>query len=191
MWLTRNRKLASQLPCLCVLVQFVRKADCALHFCIDCKKSNFFKVKNYYSRLSLNKCTDALEDAQVHLTLYAYWIYKQILVKKASEKMTVFACNHASYQFINMSFSLRNTSATFQTVKDVILSAGRLQHTLFYLEDIVLFTKRLLHLIDQTRLVLFVVKDSAITLKFTECTFFASRIEHIEHIYIYNKWEVA
>lgn len=77
-----------------------------------------------------------------------------------------------------MPFGLKNASAIFQRVMDIMLSRVKSQFGIVYLHNRVIFSGTLYQHIDHTRLLLSLFKDSGLTLELKECAFPTNKIKY-------------
>lgn len=74
-----------------------------------------------------------------------------------------------------MFLRLKNAAATFQLAMHVILSNVKWQYAFIYLDDIVLFSKKLKVHTERKRSVFCLLEDAAITLKLKKYAFPATK----------------
>lgn len=86
------------------------------------------------------------------------------------------------YEFTRMSFGLKNASATFQHVMDILLSSVKRQLDLVYLEHSVIFSRIRRQRMDHTRLLLSLLKKPGVTLKLKNVAFFTNKISYVGHV---------
>lgn len=68
----------------------------------------------------------------------SYWPVK---IAAEDRDKTKFASHHGLFRFIRMPSGLKNVPGTFLRAMDVILSSGKWQFALVYLDDMVLFSR--------------------------------------------------
>lgn len=90
-----------------------------------------------------------------------------------------------------MSLSLENVPYTFQRVMDVHSSASKWKLDTVYLEDLVIFFKKIRNHIDHETLTHSLLKDTGITPKSKECAFFTKRTDYLCQVIKNGKLELA
>lgn len=90
-----------------------------------------------------------------------------------------------------MSFGLGSAPATFQRVRDVVLSTFKRQYALVYLDGIVVVCKTLNDHIKHTKSVLRLPKSASVPLRLKRCTLFSHRIDYSGQVIRPERLEVA
>ena len=72
--------------------------------------------------------------------------YHQVLVNPEDSDKTAFICRRGMYKFRTTPFGLCNAGATFQRLMDVAMSGLHFEVCLVYLDDIVIFSRRLINI---------------------------------------------
>lgn len=104
---------------------------------------------------------------------------------------TAFVSHHGLFRLIQILFGLKNAPGTFQCAMDVSLSRVKWQFTLFYLDDIVVFSRLPNERIDQVRQVLTLLRNAGVTLKLRKCEFFTNSIDFLGHVIRPGQLEVS
>jgi Reverse transcriptase (RNA-dependent DNA polymerase) len=82
-----------------------------------------------------------LGDAKIFTTLDCNSGYWQVPVRPEDREKTTFTSHDGNYWFLRMPLGLDNASATFQRFVDITLSGLTWKTCLFYLDDIIVFSK--------------------------------------------------
>lgn len=114
------------------------KKNGTLPFCVDFCKPNAVAKWDAYPLLLIDGCFESLGKAAILFTIDPSRGRLQVDIDEADRGETVFTSSHGLYRFIRMTFGTRNTSSTFQSTLDVILSMLRWQLAFVYLDDIVI-----------------------------------------------------
>lgn len=115
-------------------IRSAQKKDGNLRFWIDYRKLNAVAIHDSYPLPRMDDCIDSFGDAQVYWTLSAIRGYWKIEVDPSDRRKTAFTFHHGLYQFIRMPFRLKNASATFSCIMDIILFSVRSQFAFFILK---------------------------------------------------------
>lgn len=140
----------------------------------------------------MESCIDILGDAAIFSRIDCTSGYWQISVARKDREKTTFTTVWGTYRYLRMPFRLRNFHATFQRALDTILRGVRLQVCLDYLDYLVIDFSRDTE--DHNRhldMVLLLLRDAGITLKFRKCFFFQLRLEHFVHVISPGKLAVS
>ena len=82
-----------------------------------------------------------------------YW---HVEIAEEDRDKTTFASNSGLYRFLRMPFGLKNAPATFQRAVDIILSRVKSETTLFYFDDVIVYsltaTEHMAHVREVLRL---------------------------------------
>jgi Reverse transcriptase (RNA-dependent DNA polymerase) len=82
----------------------------------------------------------SIREATIFTTLDASRGFWQVPVDPKNRSKTAFATRLGVYEFLRVSFGLRNASSTFQRQIDIILSRVKWKTALVYLDDIIIFS---------------------------------------------------
>ncbi|GBG79597.1 hypothetical protein CBR_g29745 [Chara braunii] len=130
-------------------VLFARKADEALHLCIDYHGLNRYTVKNSYPMPRSNELFDRLVGNRFFMKIDLRSGYHQIRVAAADQPKTAFRSHFGHYEFTVI---LTNAPATFQRAMNDIFRDILEQYVLVYLIDILVYSRtleeHLIHLRD-------------------------------------------
>lgn len=81
-----------------------------------------------------------------------------------------------------MSFGFENGSVTLKRVKDVILATVNAQFVIFYLHDIIIFSKTILEHVNHVLQLVQLLSDAGITFELKKCWFFTDTVDCLVHI---------
>ncbi len=95
------------------------------------------------------------------------------------------------YYYKRMTFGLTNAPATFERAVDLILSKFRFQTCLFYLDDIVLFSRTYEEHKERLAQVLRSLREAGRSLKLSKCEFFTKAFTYLGHKVMPGKLGVA
>lgn len=112
-----------------------------LHFCVDYHKLNAVAIHNSKPLRRMDECVDSLKKETVISTLDGSLVYRQLKNGERNRDKTAFTSHNGLHRFISMHFWLTDVAASFQRAMDVIFVSVQWKFFLFYLDDIMLFSK--------------------------------------------------
>jgi hypothetical protein len=112
-------------------------------FRVDYRKLNALTVNDFYPFLRMDECLDSLGDATISSTLDCNSGYWQIPIEERDMNKTAFVTHCGVHRFKRMPFGLCNAPATFQRALDMLLSKVKWKYNLLYLDDVIIYAKRL------------------------------------------------
>ena len=169
----------------------VPKKDGSLCFCIDVKLLNAKTVADAYPLPDMDDCLDSLGDAAVFSTFDCNSGYWQIPVATEDRDKTTFITHMGTFRHVRMPFGLRDAPATFQRALDIILSGLRWQKCLFYIDDVIVFSKDTNEHVAHVDEVLTLLRSAEVSLKLKKCDFFQPKVDYLGHFITPGKLSVA
>lgn len=95
---------------------------------------------------------------------------------------TAFTSHARLFEYTRKPFGISNARATFQRALDVALAQYKRKYCLFYIDDVVVFSKSIEAHIEHVDEVLTVLREACMSLKFKKCEFFLESIKNLGHI---------
>ena len=118
------------------------KKDCNLRLCVDFKKLNAATVKDKHPLLHIDDLLDAFHGTCWFSTPELKSSYWQVPIHEADKpKMAFWTRSGQLYGFNQGPFGLCNAPTTFSCLMDRILAGLNWEMCLFYLNDIIVFSK--------------------------------------------------
>lgn len=115
----------------------------------------------------------------------------QIEIAPEERHKTAFVSHNGLYQYKRVPFGLKNAPSTFQRSIDMILSSVKWKHVIFYLEDIIVFSRNVEEHLQHLQTVLGMLQNAGISLKLKKCFFLQKRVDYLGHIVSPGKLVVA
>ena len=103
-------------------------------------------------------------------------------MRKQDRYKTAFVCHAGLYWYKRMRFELTNAPATFQRALDILLSPYKWRSCLFYLDDIIIFSKSVEEYFQHVEEIFTTLKSAGISLKLKECSFSTNTEKYLGHI---------
>ena len=123
-------------------VVMVKKVDGTPRFCIDFRKLNNITIEDVHPLPRIDDMLEALKGAKLFSTLDLKSGYWQVAIKEEyTSKMAFRTSSGQLYEFNRLPFGLCNAPATFSRLMDNVLSGLSWEVCLYYLDDIIVFSK--------------------------------------------------
>jgi Reverse transcriptase (RNA-dependent DNA polymerase) len=170
----------SKLPMSSPFFFVVKKDAEALRPCQDYRYLNEGTIKNAYPLPLVSDLVDKLKGAQWFTKLDIRWGYHNIWIKEGDEWKATFKTNQGLFEPTVMFFGLCNSPATFQAMmneifKDMINEGW----VVIYMDDILIFTKKLMDHQERTRCILEWLREHDLYLKPEKCKFDVQEVEFL------------
>ena len=126
---------------------------------------------------------DCLDGATIFTSLDLQSGYWQVEMTEASKPLTAFTVGPLGfYECVQMPFGLTNAPATFQHLMETCLGEIHLKGCIFYLDDIIVFSKTPEEHTERLRGVFEKLSAAGLRLKPSKCKFFKSQVTYLGHI---------
>ena len=135
-------------------ILFVLKKDRKLRLYIDYRQLNDQTIKNCYLLLLISWLRDQLVSAKFFIRLDLPSAYNYIQIKEGDKQKTVFYTLYRYFKYLVMPFGLTNVPVTFQSLIDYAIRPFLDKFTVYYLNDILIFSKTLVEYWKYIRAVL-------------------------------------
>ena len=163
-------------------VVMVKKKDGTLRFCIDFRKLNDVTIKDAHPLPRIDDTLEALKGAKYFSTLDLKSGYWQVPIKEEHRWKTAFRTSSGQlYKFNRLLFGLCNALATFSRLMDNVLSGLSWEVCLYYLDDIIIFSRGWHEHLDRLRMVFSRLKEANLRLGPRKCTMARSSVTFLGH----------
>ena len=122
-------------------VVLARKKDGTFRFCVDLRAVNGVTKGHAHPLPRIDSTLDCLAGARFYSTLDLASGYWQVGIAESDREKTAFSTGTGLHQFRVMAMGLKNASATFQRLMELVLSGLDTQTCLVYLDDLVIFSQ--------------------------------------------------
>lgn len=117
----------------------------------------------------------------MYSALDANWGYWQMPITEEEREKTPLVA-HRAFRCISMPFGLRNAPTTFERSLNLILSGVRFKTCLFYLDDVLIFFRKLEDDIKHVELVLTLLEIVGVSLKLRKGQVFRKSLDYLGHV---------
>ena len=163
-------------------VVMVKKKDGTLRFCIDFRKLNDVTIKDAHPLPRIDDTLEALKGAKYFSTLDLKSGYWQVPIKEEHRSKTAFRTSSGQlYEFNRLPFGLCNASATFSRLMDNVLSGKSWEVCLYYLDDIIVFSKGWQEHLERLRMVFARLREANLRLGPRKCTLAKRSVTFLGH----------
>src|SRR6195952_5624795 len=133
--------------------------------CVDYRGLNNDTVKNSYPLPLIHELQDRLQGAQWFTAFDIPGAYNRIRIKAGHEWKTAFRTRFGLYEYLVMPFGLTNAPATFQAYINNVLRKYLDIIVVFYLDDILVYSKTYDDHVRHVRKVLQALADAKMKIK--------------------------
>ncbi|KAL0553609.1 hypothetical protein IC582_007509 [Cucumis melo] len=123
------------------LVLFVKKKDGSMCLCIDYRELNRVTVKNKYPLPRIDDLFDQLQRATMFSKIDLRTGYSQLRIKDSDIPKTTFRSRCGHYEFIVMSFGLKNAPAMFMDLMNIVFREFIDTFVIVFINDILIYSK--------------------------------------------------
>jgi len=121
-------------------ILFAKKKEGELRLCGDYRAFNLGTVKNRYPLPLISELLNRVREAQIFTKLDLWNAYHLIRIKQGDEFKTAFRTRYGQFEYQVMPFGLKNAPATSQAYIDDCLRPYIDNFTIWYLDDILIYS---------------------------------------------------
>lgn len=149
---------------------------------IDYRKVNEKTISDRYPLPNINEILDKLGKCVYFTTLDLASGFHQIEMEPKHIQKTAFTVEGGHYEYVRMSFGLKNAPSTFQRVIDNVLRELVGKICLVYIDDIIIFSTSLQEHIQSITKVFDKLRESNFKIQMGKCEFLRKEIAFLGHI---------
>ena len=140
-------------------------------------------VKDAHPLPRIDDTLEALKGAKIFSTLDLKSGYWQVPIKEEHKSKTAFWTSSGQlFEFNQLPFGLCNALATFSRLMDNVLSGLSWEVCLYYLDDIIVFSRDWEEHLQQLRMVLSRLREANLRLGHKKCTLAQSSVTFLGHL---------
>ena len=167
-----------------------KEKDRTLRSCIDFQKLNDVTVKDAHPLPRINDTLEALKGAKIFSTLDLKSGYWQVPIREEHKSKTAFRTSSGQlFEFNRLPFRLCNAPATFSRLMDNVQSGLSWEVCLYYLDDIIVFSKDWEEYLQRLRMVLSRLREGNLRLGHKKCTLAQSSVTFLGHLVSEDGWQ--
>ena len=165
-----------------VPVLFVKKNDKTLRLCIDYRQLNWVTIKNRYPLSRIDDLFDQLRGVRVYSKIDLCTGYHQLRVREADTPQTAFRMLYGHFNFMVMLFGLTNAPAAFMDLMNRVFQPYLDQFVVVFVDDILIYSQSEVEHDDNLRIVLQLLRDHQLYVKFNKCEFWLTEVGFLGHV---------
>ena len=143
---------------------------------------NRVTVKNQYPLPRIDDLFDQLRGAQVYSKIDLRTGYHHLRVREADIPKTAFRTRYGHFEFTVMHFGLTNAPAAFMDLMHRVFQPYLDQFVMVFVDDILIYSKSKENHEDHLRVVLQVLRDHQLYVKFSKYEFWLVEVKFLGHI---------
>ena len=125
---------------------------------------------------------DQLRGARVYSKIDLSTGYHQLMVRETDIPKTAFKTRYGHFDFTVMPFGLTNASATFMDLMHRVIQPNLDQFVIVFVDDILIYSQSEREHEDHLRIVLQLLRDHQIYVKFSKCEFWLTEVRFLGHM---------
>jgi hypothetical protein len=164
------------------LALFISMKDKGLRLCVDYRLLNAVTIKNKYHLPRIDILLDQLAGAQVFSKIDLRSGYHQIKIHKEIIPKMVFSMRYGLYEYLVMSFWLRNALAHIMYLMNSVFIPELDKFGMVFIDDILVYLKSTKEHEEHLRVMLQRLRDHQLYAKFIKCEFWINKVPFLGHV---------
>ena len=160
------------------LVLFAKKKDKTLHLCIDYRQLNKVTIKNRYPLPRIDYLFVQLRGARVYSKIDLCIGYHQLRVREANIPKTAFRMRYEHFEFTVLPFGLTNAPTASMDLMHRVFQSYLDQ----FVDETLIYSKSEEEHEGHLRIVLQVLRDHQLYVKFSKCEFCLTEVKFLGHV---------
>ncbi|GJT97060.1 putative reverse transcriptase domain-containing protein [Tanacetum coccineum] len=161
---------------------FVKKKDGSFRICIDYRELNKLTVKNQYPLPRIDDMFDQLQGSRVYSKIDLRFGYHQLRVREEYIPKTAFRTRYGHYEFKVIPFGLTNVPTIFMDLMNRVCKLYLDRFMIMFIDDILIYSKSRKEHEGYLRLILKLLKEEKLYVKFLKCEFWLSKVQFLGHV---------
>ena len=163
-------------------ILFVKKKDKTLRLYIDYLQLNRVTIKNRNPLPRIDDLFDQLRGARVYSKIDLRTSYHQLRVREAAIPKTAFRTRYGPFEFTVMPFGLTNAPLAFMDLMHRVFQPYLYQFFVVFINDILIYSQSKEEHEDHLRVVLQLLRDHQLYVKFSKCEFWLIEVRFLGHV---------
>ena len=143
---------------------------------------NRVTIKNRYPLLRIDDFFYQLKGARVYSKIDLRIDYHQLRVREADIPKTTFKMWYGQFEFTVMPFKLTNAPMTFMDLMHRVFQPYLSQFVVVFVDDILIYSQFEEENEDHLRVILHVLSDHQLYVKFSKCEFWLTEVKFLRHV---------
>src|SRR5688572_24629587 len=160
----------------------MRKKDGPLRMCIDYRQLNKVTIKNRYPLQRIDDLFDQLQGASYFSKIDLRSGYHQLRVRDCDIPKTAFRTSYGHFEFLVMSFGLRNAPTIFMDLMNRIFKPFLDMFVVVFIDDILVYSRSKEDHEGHLKILLQVLRDEHLYAKFSKCEFWLREVAFLVHV---------
>ncbi|GBO34068.1 Retrovirus-related Pol polyprotein from transposon 17.6 [Araneus ventricosus] len=162
-------------------VLLVKKSDGSYRLVADLRKLNAKTIPDNFPLPNLNEMIDNLAGAKIFSTLDLTSDFHQMVMHPDHTKYTAIATEFGLYEYKRLPFGLKNASASFQRLMNLVLAGLNEFQISCYIDDLVIASTDVDGHIDKLKMVFDRLIKANLKVKPSMCSFLKQDITYLDH----------
>ena len=160
-------------------VFFVKERTGKMHLVVDYRSLNAITIKDKYLIPLMTTLMEQVQESTWFTKLDLKNTFNLIRVKAGDEWKTAFKTRYGLYEYTVMPFGLTNAPSVFQRYVNEVLKEYIDRCVVAYIDDILIYSKTEVELVDLTKKVLRRLLDNSLCVNAKKCIFHADNAEFV------------
>jgi hypothetical protein len=130
----------------------------------------------------INDPFDQFRGASIFSKIKLRYGYHQVWIKDEDIHKKTFRTRYGHYEFMVVPFGLTNAPATFMCLMNNVLNKFLDKSVLVFIDDILIYSKNRGEHEEHLRLVLQVLREHHLYVKFSKCDLFHKKVHYLSHV---------
>ena len=143
---------------------------------------NRVTIKNRYPLPRIDDLFDQLKRARVYSKIDLHTGYHQLRVRETDIPKTTFRTRYGHFEFIVMPFGLTNAPVTFMDLMHRVFQPYLDNFFVVFVDNILIYSKSKEEHEDHLRVILEILRDHQLYVKFRKCEFWLIEVKFLGHV---------